>query len=71
MRMMAKETTSHRHRPKGDPISVYAFSGPINGTRRENPRAHGNVCYEERCSCGSTRLTNVNTGEREYGPWVD
>jgi hypothetical protein len=66
---MTTTATEHRHRPKGDPINVYAYSGPINGAVRRNERADGNVCYEERCRCGATRLTNVNTGEREYGPW--
>ena len=63
-------TTEHRHRPKGDAIDVYSYTGPIDGACRPNPRAHGNVCYVERCSCGARRVTNVNTGEREYGPWT-
>lgn len=57
------------HRAKIDPIGVYPFSGPIAGASRENPKAHGNVTIVEECSCGAQRYVNVNTLERETGPW--
>lgn len=43
------------------------FSGPV--TRDENPRAHGNVCEIERCSCGAERRVNVNGMHVEEGDW--
>lgn len=44
-----------------------AFSGPVS--RDENRAAHGNVCENQRCSCGAERHVNVNGLHREEGEW--
>lgn len=62
-------TPHKQHRPRTDPIGVYSYRGPISDAARPNPRAHGNVTVIERCSCGATRAVNVNTLDREVGPW--
>ena len=56
----------HKHRKIAE--TVRPFSGPVS--ERQNPVAHGNVCYVESCSCSATRRTNSNAGQVERGPWV-
>lgn len=37
-----------------------------------NPRrqaAHGNIVRSDLCRCGAYRLTEINAGEVNYGPW--
>jgi hypothetical protein len=36
----------------------------------DEPRARGNVCYAEFCTCGAVRLVNTNAGFYERGPWI-
>jgi hypothetical protein len=57
----------HRHRPVSE--TTTPFFGAVSD--RENPKAHGNVCYVGRCSCGATRKTNVNRLWIERGPWIE
>lgn len=56
----------HRHKPQT--TEVRAYRGPV--AARPNPKAHGNVCFIDRCRCGAERATNSNAGARERGPWV-
>ena len=60
--------SNHRHTPRT--TITRCFSGPIPGAK-ENRVAHGNVVHVATCSCGATRSTNVNGGQREQGRWVD
>lgn len=45
------------------------YRGPVGD--RQNPVAHGGVCYHDVCRCGATRETNANRGCVERGAWVD
>lgn len=60
--------TAHQHQALLTTIKPY--SGPIPGAA-ENPAAHGAIRYEQTCSCGARRCSNVNRGHSELGPWVE
>jgi hypothetical protein len=50
--------------------ATYCYSGPVS--RRENPVAHGGVCFVETClTCGAVKRTNSNGGQLERGPWTN
>lgn len=57
---------AHRHRAKT--TDMYGYNAPIVGAKYE-PRAHGAVCFVERCACGATRACNGNGVFKEQGPW--
>lgn len=61
-------SAGHRHRAIKGATKTYCYSGPIEGAR-ENPRAHGNICFVEICKCGATREANSNWGHVEQGRW--
>jgi hypothetical protein len=60
---------THRHRAQHTVPRPY--SGPVR-TRSsdQNEAAHGGIRYDETCSCGAKRSTNVNGRHRELGPWI-
>ena len=58
-------TKTHRHSVAQE--ETQPFSGPV--ADRQNPAAHGNVCYIQHCKCGATRKTNVNGANVERGRW--
>jgi hypothetical protein len=61
----------HKHRAKPNLRTTRCFNGSVVGRYgKQNPRAHGNVCHEDTCSCGATRATNVNGCDIERGPWL-
>lgn len=61
----------HTHRAKPKLRTTRCFSGSVVGRgQKQNPRAHGNVCHEDTCSCGAVRFTNVNGCDIERGPWL-
>lgn len=60
---------NHEHAPE-KVAGTFPFSGPVAVGYDEDPRARGNICDVETCSCGATRKVNVNRGFREEGPWV-
>jgi hypothetical protein len=46
------------------------FFGPVvAGSANQNPAAHGNITRTETCSCGCTRLVNINGSHRELSTW--
>lgn len=57
---------SHRH--KAIRTTTTCFTGPVS--RKENPAAHGGVCYVDYCACGAERRTNVNQCFTETGAWT-
>jgi hypothetical protein len=58
-----------KHPKKTIQETTRCFRGPVNEAHRE-PRADGNVCYEERCAlCGAERWTNVNQRWSETTGW--
>jgi hypothetical protein len=60
-------TTSCKH--KNTKELTRPFAGPVS--KKQNPRAHGGVCYVDRClDCGAERRTNVNGNHAEQGKWV-
>lgn len=59
--------TQHIHCPVKRQTKPY--SGSISGAE-ENRAAHGNVRYEDTCSCGATRAMNANGAHSEEGPWT-
>ena len=69
---------AHTHRPSRSRAALASasvaepFTGPVRfpGERGYEPVAHGNVRFTARCSCGALRVTNVNAGRREIGPWI-
>lgn len=62
-----KAPLGHYHRVES--CTERCFTGPAYGAKHENQRAHGGVCYLERCRCGATRMVNCNAGDREVGSW--
>lgn len=64
--------TDHRHRARHRGVSR-AWMYPLrrDDDFRRNPRADGNVVFDETCRCGATRQVAVNLAGSEYGPWVE
>lgn len=66
---MTVKRCAHKHTKEGDP---HGYSGSVASPpwTDENPRAHGNICYQELClDCGAIRKVNVNNFEYEYSIW--
>lgn len=59
---------THKHKPVPELTVERPFSGPVS--RDEYRRAHGGVCFVEKCQCGLTRMTNVNGRHVEQGEWT-
>lgn len=59
----------HTHEPVGVLVEVPFVRAVAPGIHR-NPRAHGGTCRTELCSCGATRLVNVNGDAREASTWT-
>lgn len=57
----------HKHKAKSKKTTP--FFGPVSGTRKQNPAAHGNVTVIAKCRCGAERSTNVNGPHVERGQW--
>jgi hypothetical protein len=60
--------SKHRHRPVRREIR--GFVGPIEGARRQDRRAHGNVTFVWHCKCGATKKANINGQWAEVGRWI-
>lgn len=60
---------AHRHRAIADRCRTAPFNGAVG--LRENPAAHGGVCYIDVCACGAERRSNCNGGHEERGEWVE
>jgi len=65
---MTVSANRHRHRAIPSRTETRPFSGPVG--RHPDPRAHGNVCEVEFCSCGAVRRTNVNRRWMETSGWI-
>lgn len=53
-------------------VQTGPYTGPVEDTRRPNPRAHGWVTILETCGrCGCTRHSNENGRSSEIGRWTN
>jgi hypothetical protein len=47
----------------------FPFMGSVS--RKENKSAHGNIMQLHTCSCGHSKLVNVNGNHIENSDWID
>jgi hypothetical protein len=61
---------THRHKAIPDEARDYPYMRPLRFP--ENPRAHGGITRKDICTCGATRLTNINgIIHREQAAWIE
>ena len=67
----ATTKAKHAHRTKTTQTRAYMGSNPTGQWSRKELAAQGGVTHHETCSCGATRIVNVNGSHRCAGPWTD
>lgn len=61
-------TTKHRHTAASSIDRPYQY--PVGPVAKRDERAHGGVARHDTCSCGATRITNINGRWTERGTWT-
>ena len=59
----------HKHRVHH--TTTICYRGTVAAVITEDRRAHGGVCFVDRCKCGAKRETNSTGGHIERGRWVE